>query len=116
MEIKQKRTWFVTVVMGFFLILLLWQNYKENPLNLGYYLLGMSILTTIAGIGISFSKAERERTRKRVIEELPERTSLINSPNTDIKHKHRGYIMLIIGIILFIVWLKIYGFSSLSTI
>ncbi len=116
MEIKQKRTWFATVVMGFFLILFLWQDYKENPLNLGHYLLGISILTTIAGIGISFSKAERERTRRHVTEELPERASLINSPDADKKYKRRGYFLLIIGVALFIVWLKFYGFSSLSTI
>lgn len=116
MENQQKTTWIATIAMAFFSVLYLWQDYKKNPLNLGYYLLGMSLLITIAGIGTSFSKKERERTRERVTAELPERALLINSPDADNKSKHRGYILLAIGIILFIVWMTIYGFSSLSTI
>ena len=116
MENQQKTTWIATIVMAFFLILYLWQDYKKNPISLGYYLLGKSVLITIAGIGMSFSKKERERTRERVTAELPERALLINSPNADSRAKHRGYILLAIGIMLFIVWLTVYGFSSLSTV
>jgi hypothetical protein len=117
MEIQQKRiTWFTTIAMVFFLALNLWQDYKRNQKSLGYYLLGLSILITIAGIGMSFSKKERERIRKQLVAELPDRASLIEYPDADKKTRRRGYILAVVGIILFITWLKIYGFLSLSSI
>lgn len=117
METQQKRTsWLTTILMAGLLFFYLWRDYKKNPLNLGNYLLALSVLITIAGIGVSFSKNERQRTRERVIAELPDRASLIENPDADKKTKHRGYILLAVGIVLFVAWCTIYGFSSLAGI
>lgn len=112
---NKKTSWSGVVVSAGVLIFLIWQDYKNDKFNLGHYFLGISILVIISGIVMSFSKKERERARKRAIADLPERASLIDTPDADEKAKRRGYIMLIIGVILFITWSTIYGFSSLST-
>ena len=58
-------------------------NLAKGSVYFGYYLLGFSVLITISGIGMAFSKKERERTRARVTAELPERAALLNAPDAD---------------------------------
>ena len=80
---------------------------------LSYILLVISLLLTIVGIGTSFSRKERERVQKRVMTELPERSAMLGSPEALKTVQRRGYITLVIGIILFIIWLSVFGFQSL---
>ena len=102
------------IVLAILAVVLMISNFAKDSRYFGYYLLGFSILMTIMGIGMAFSKKERERTRQRVTAELPERAALINVPNADHIFQRRGYITLAIGLALFILWSYIYGFSSLA--
>ena len=81
---------------------------------IGYLLLGIGILLTIAGIGMSFSKKERERMQKRVVSELPDRAAITGSPDALQAAQRRGYITLAIGIILLILWFVFFGPQSLA--
>ncbi len=88
----------------------------DSYVDLGHYLLGLSIIIIIAGIAISFSKKEREHARERAVADLPEQVELINTPDADKKTQRRGYYLLVFGIVLFLIWSWFFGFSSLSTI
>lgn len=83
---------------------------------LGYVLLAASILLTITGIGMSFSKKERERIQQRIVQELPERSAITGTPEALKAAQRRGYITLAIGIILFILWFIFFGPSTLAAI
>lgn len=83
---------------------------------IGHILLGTSIILTIVGIGMSFSRKERERMQKRVAIELPERIAYTGSPEALKIVQRRGYITLTVGIILFILWLIFFGFQSLAIV
>jgi len=97
-----------------FLIIIFWQAYIND--QLGHYFLFASIMAIILGIAMSFSKKEREANLKRVLGDLPERAHLIDTPDAGRIIQRKGYIVLIAGIILFIIWSQIYGLSSLSSI
>ena len=68
------------VVIAIIATISLVSNLAKGSRYFGYYLLGFSILITITGIGMAFSKKERERTRAKVTAELPDRAALINAP------------------------------------
>ena len=114
MNMPMKNSWLALIPLAVIAVLIFYRDYMRDHGVLGYYLLGFSILITIMGIGMAFSKKERERTRQRVTAELPERAALINVPNADHIFQRRGYITLAIGLALFILWSYIYGFSSLA--
>lgn len=82
----------------------------------GHFLLGISILLTISGIGMSFSKKERERTQRRIMQELPERSAITGSPEALIAAQRRGYVTLTIGLALFILWFIFFGPETLAAI
>lgn len=81
---------------------------------LGYMLLTIGLLLTITGIGMSFSKKERQRMQKRVMTELPERSSTLGSPDALKVAQRRGYITLLVGAALLILWFFLFGFKSLA--
>ena len=58
---------------------------------------------------MAFSQKERERTQKRVIQELPERASLFGSPEALQDAKRRGYITLVVGLTLLVAWFFVFG-------
>jgi hypothetical protein len=76
---------------------------------LGYYMLGMSLMVTIVGIGMAFSRKERERIQQKVMQELPERAAYLGSPEALKKTQRRGYHILVVGLALLIVWWFIFG-------
>lgn len=94
-----------------FILISLWGDRHHA----GFILLGLSLLITIAGIGTSFSKKERERVIQRTQADLPEKADVIGSPEAMEKMRRRGHIMFIVGIVLFLIWTHFYGFTSLST-
>ena len=83
-------------------------------LSFGNVFLLVSILLIIVGVATSFSKKERERMQKRLAIELPERAAIIRSPEALKAAQRRGYIMLIIGIILLVLWFIFFGPQSLA--
>jgi hypothetical protein len=101
-------------VLAILAIALMISNFAKGSLYFGYYILTFSILISITGFGMAFSKRERERTRAQVTADLPERTSLINAPDSDKIAQRRGYYTLVIGITLFLIWCWFFGFSSLA--
>jgi hypothetical protein len=84
-------------------------------LSLGNLLLALSILLTIAGVAMLFSKKEREQMQKRVMSELPERAAITGSPDALKAAQHRGYITLAVGVALLILWSIFFGLQSLAT-
>ena len=82
----------------------------------GYTLLGTSVILTIAGIAMSFSKKERERMQKRVMTELPERSASLGSPEALKTAQRRGYITFAAGVILFFIWLSFFGPQTLAAL
>ena len=75
----------------------------------GNFMLLMSLMVMIAGAGMAFDRRERERIQKRVIQELPERTTLLNSPKAARETQRKGYIILAAGLILLVAWLIAFG-------
>ena len=67
--------------------------------------LALSILLTIAGLAMAFSKKERERIQQRVLTELPERKAVTGSADALRVAQRRGYVTLGMGAALFIIWL-----------
>ena len=89
-------------------------NYQKDHKYFGYYLLGFSVLISISGIGMAFSKKERGCTRAKVTAELPDRAALINAPDADKITQRRGYYSLTFGVALFLIWCWFFGLSSLA--
>lgn len=83
---------------------------------MGHFLLGLSIFLTISGVGMSFSKKERERTQKRIMQELPERSAITGTPEALVATQRRGYVTLTIGVVMLILWFVFFGPETLATI
>jgi hypothetical protein len=53
---------------------------------------------------MAFSKKERERMQKRVVSELPERSTVTGSAEALQIAQRRGYITLAVGVVLLLIW------------
>lgn len=113
-QIELPRSGPLFIIFAVLAVVLTISNLAKGSQYFGYFLLGFSILITISGIGMAFSKKERERTRAKVAAELPDRVALINGPDADKIVQRRGYYSLAIGITLFIIWCWFFGFSTLA--
>jgi hypothetical protein len=102
------------IILAILAVITTISNSAKGSRYFGYYLLGFSFLIFISGIGMAFSKKERERTRAKVIVELPERAALINAPDADKITQRRGFYLLTVGLALFLIWCWLFGFSSLA--
>lgn len=102
--------WLIAIIA----IVSLASNLSKDSNYFGYYLLGFSIIIFITGIGMAFSKKERERTRARVTADLPDRAALINAPNVDKIAQRRGFYVLAFGVCLFLIWCWFFGFFTLA--
>ena len=60
---------------------------------------------------MAFSKTERERMQKRVMTELPERSTYLGSPEAMQAARRRGFITLAFGFVLFLLWLITFQFG-----
>ena len=113
-KIEFPRSGPIFVAVAILAIFSIISNIAKDSRYLGHYLLGLSIITFITGIGLAFSKKERERTKIRLTAELPDRAALINVPDADKIAQRRGYYLLVIGLGLFIIWANYFGLSSLA--
>ncbi len=89
-------------------------NFTKGSRYFGFYLAIFSVFITISGVGMVFSRKERERTRARVTAELPDRAKLINKPDADKIVQRRGYYTIALGIALFLIWYFFFGFATLT--
>jgi hypothetical protein len=97
-----------------FLLFMSWSTYKSNPSSFGFYNLFWSILLGILGGVYSFSKKQREMSKKRALIAMPERAGLIESPDAEKRQLNVSHYTLATALILFLIWLWFYGFSSLA--
>ena len=89
-------------------------NLAKGSKYFGYYILGFGILIFISGVGMTFSKKERERMRAKLTADLPDRAALINAPDADKITQRRGYYSMAVGLVLFLIWCYFFGFSTLA--
>jgi len=73
-----------------------------------------SILTVIAGFTTLVSKRTRARAKAIAIAQEPDKAALFDSPDAEKKAQRRGYMTLLIGIVMFSIWCAVFGFSSLA--
>jgi hypothetical protein len=103
------------VILAGLAVFAVWGQYQKDHRVMGHYLLFFSLMCLIVGMA-SFSKRERERDKQIALAAEPERAGLINASENDEKAKQRGYFILGVGIVAFILWTQVYGLSSLSTV
>ena len=69
-----------------------------------FFVLGISIFLTIAGLLGAFSKRYRRHIQERLTEEFPDKKKIFESEKSQRTNRKRSLITLAIGILLFAAW------------
>jgi len=109
-----KESWFTRIAVGLGAAVSMWSLYQRDHKSLGFIFLFGSILTIIAGFTTLVSKRTRQRARAITLATEPYPAASFDSSEAEKKAQRRGYIILLIGVVMFLTWSVFYGFSSLA--
>jgi hypothetical protein len=108
-----QNSWVTAISGAVFVALALWSMYAKNPSSLGFVILLWSILFAILG-GLELNKKYRAEHRKLAMIQFPDRIAALEAPDADKKGFHLAEYTVLAALVLFLIWLRFYGFSSLA--
>ncbi len=94
-------------------LIAVWGYYKKDPGSFGLLLIFFSVMFAIGG-GVSLSKRHRAKQRKFAILQFPDRIAKIEAPGADKRALRMAQFMLLASLIIFLIWLRFYGWSSFA--